>query len=143
VDNGVLEYGEQVCPSVVGGIEALVDNRCARGGLGGKLRVRRVTGDDLDAVGDLRMAGSVDGSDRKRLRSELVDQSEADGPCTENDMDIRHRDHLSSSSTVVAMLVSTCAGTALSGSRAATSQPTRLVGEMTVTSGDTAWLVGS
>ena len=53
MDDGVLEWWEQFYPLVVRGVQALVDDHCVGGDLGGEFRVRRVTSDDLNALGNL------------------------------------------------------------------------------------------
>jgi hypothetical protein len=80
---------------VVRRVQALVHDSGAGGGLRRELGVRRIPGDDLDAVGDLRVAGSVHGPDRNPHAGELFDEGEPDGAGTEHDMDTGHGDLLS------------------------------------------------
>ena len=47
-----LQRREQFRPLGVGGVEALVDDRCALGGVGGRLEVGGVGGPPVDAVGE-------------------------------------------------------------------------------------------
>ena len=86
----ILKRREQLGPSVVRGVETLVDDCRIGSSPHRELGVRSVACDDLDTIGNLRLAGSVDGPRRKACGGELIEQGEADGPGAEHDVDLAH-----------------------------------------------------
>ena len=82
----LLQRGEEFWPLRVGGVQALVDDGCALGRVGGGLGVGGVRGPPVDAVGQRLWAMTRHGPDRGTGRDQPGGQGEPDLPRAEDDV---------------------------------------------------------